>query len=37
MNRNKFTIGVIGTQNTEKSTFIKDINEYYIGTSTEFH
>lgn len=30
-------IGVIGTQNTGKSTFIKDILEKFKGTTMEFH
>ena len=33
---NKLTIGVIGTQNTGKSTFIKDILEKFKGTAMEF-
>lgn len=32
----KFVIGVIGTQNTGKSTFIKDILEKFKGTEFEF-
>ena len=32
----KLTIGVIGTQNTGKSTFIKDILERFKGTAMEF-
>ena len=34
---NKFVVGVIGTQNTGKSTFIQDIIEKFKGTSNEFH
>ena len=33
---NKFIVGVIGTQNTGKSTFIKDILEKFNGTEMEF-
>ena len=33
---NKFIVGVIGTQNTGKSTFIKDILEKFKGTEMEF-
>ena len=32
----KFVVGVIGTQNTGKSTFIKDILEKFKGTPLEF-
>lgn len=32
----KFVVGVIGTQNTGKSTFIKDILEKFKGTAMEF-
>lgn len=34
---NKLIIGVVGTQNTGKSTFIKDILEKFKGTAMEFH
>lgn len=33
---NKLVVGVIGTQNTGKSTFIKDILEKFKGTEMEF-
>ena len=33
---NKFIVGVMGTQNTGKSTFIKDILEKFKGTAMEF-
>lgn len=32
----KFVVGVIGTQNTGKSTFIKDVLEKFKGTPLEF-
>lgn len=32
----KLTIGVVGTQNTGKSTFIKDVLEKFKGTPMEF-
>ena len=33
---NKFIVGVIGTQNTGKSTFIKDIISKYQDTDSQF-
>ena len=33
----KFVVGVIGTQNTGKSTFIRDLIVKYKGTENEFH
>ena len=36
MAQGKLVIGVIGTQNTGKSTFIKDILEKFKGTAMEF-
>ena len=33
---NKLIVGVIGTQNIGKSTFIKDILEKFKGTEMEF-
>lgn len=35
MNKDRFTIGVLGTQNTGKSTFIRDIRKRYDGTSND--
>lgn len=32
----KFIVGVVGTQNTGKSTFIKDVLEKFKGTAMEF-
>lgn len=34
--KNKIVIGVVGTQNTGKSTFIKDVIEKFSGTPMEF-
>lgn len=34
--KRKFTVGVIGTQNTGKSTFIQDILAEFKGTADEF-
>lgn len=36
MAEKKFVVGVIGTQNTGKSTFINDLIEKYNGTDNEF-
>lgn len=36
MAEKKFVVGVIGTQNTGKSTFIKDLIGHYEGTENEF-
>ena len=37
MAQSKFIVGVIGTQNTGKSTFIGDIIDMFKGTLNEFH
>lgn len=36
MAEKKFVVGVIGTQNTGKSTFIRDLIGHYEGTENEF-
>lgn len=37
MSKKKFIVGVIGTQNTGKTTFITDLIERFKGTENEFH
>lgn len=36
MAEKKFVVGVVGTQNTGKSTFIRDLIGHYEGTENEF-